>query len=62
MRRSFERRNAQTSRKGWRPRQTSDKKLAVDIAASLRENPGREVSVYTSNPAVVAMVQELMGK
>lgn len=59
--RSFERRNAQTSRVGWRPRKTSRKRLAEDIAHSIREHEGRQVSDYTTDPELVAMVTQALG-
>lgn len=59
--RSFERRNAQTSRRGWRPRGTSSKKLAEDIAHSIKTNAGRGIGDYTSDPELAIMVQKALG-
>lgn len=59
--RNFERRNAQTSRAGWRPRKTSKARLANDIAESIRTNEGREISHYTVDPELVGMVKRVLG-
>lgn len=58
---NFERRNAQTSRAGWRPRQTSKARLAKDIADSIRAHQGREITHYTVDPELVSMVQKVLG-
>ena len=55
--RNFERRNAQTSRAGWRPRQTSQIQLAKDIAESMRGHPDREITHYTLDSELISMVQ-----
>lgn len=57
----FERRNAQTSRAGWRPRQTSKRRLAIDIAESMRQHVGREITHYTLDPELISMVKQILG-
>lgn len=57
--RKRERTNAQTSRKGWRPRKTSQKRLAEDIAASMKAHEGRDIEHYTTDPDLIMMVQKL---
>jgi hypothetical protein len=59
--RNFERRNAQTSRRGWKPKQTSRSKLAKDIAASILAHEGREISDYTADPELMVMVKKALG-
>lgn len=59
--RNHERRNAQTSRTGWRPRQTSKAKLARDIAESMRAHEGRDISYYTLDPELISMVKKALG-
>lgn len=59
--RNFERRSAQTSRAGWKPRQTSKPRLARDIAESIRAHEGREITHYTLDPELVIMVQKALG-
>ena len=59
--RNFERRSAQTSRAGWKPRQTSKPRLARDIAESIRGHEGREIAHYTVDPELVIMVQKALG-
>jgi len=58
--RSHERRSAQTSRAGWRPRKTSKKRLAEDIAASMMANPGRTLTDYGCDAEVAGMVNEIL--
>lgn len=60
--RNFERRSVQTSRAGWKPRQTSKTRLAADIAESIRAHEGREISDYTLDPTLVIMVQRALGR
>lgn len=55
-----ERTNAQTSRKGWKPRRTSNRRLAEDIAHSIRSHAGRTISDYTTDPELVGMVQKAL--
>lgn len=59
--RKRERTNAQTSRMGWKPRKTSNKRLAEDIAHSMREHKGRDISHYTTDPELVGMVKKALG-
>lgn len=59
--RNFERRSAQTSRGGWRPRKTSKTQLARDIAESILSHEGREISDYTVDPELVFMVKRALG-
>ena len=59
--RSFERRSAQTSRAGWRPRKTSRKRLVADIVHSMEVNTGRQISDYTTDPELIEMVQKGLG-
>lgn len=58
--RKYERRSAQTSRAGWRPRKTSKKQLAKDIAASIIGNPGRTVADYGCDAEVAGMVNQIL--
>jgi hypothetical protein len=61
---AHERQNAQTSRRGWKPRKTSDKKLANDIAASIREHRAQGVirnpDHYTERSEIIALVNQLL--
>jgi hypothetical protein len=59
--RSFERRNSQTSRAGWRPRKTSQKRLAEDIALSIQAHEGREIAHYTLDLELTSMVKTILG-
>lgn len=58
------RQNAQTSRRGWRPKKTSDHRLAVDIAESIRQHAengvAKSISDYTSREKIVCMVTALL--
>ena len=53
--------NAQTSRKGWRPRQTSHTQLVRDIVASIQAKhaAGKSAAIgdYTNNPVTTALVE-----
>ena len=55
-----QRQNAQTSRRGWKPRKTSEQKLAEDIAHSISTHPGRIIEDYKVNDSLAAMVSELL--
>lgn len=51
----------QTARKGWKPKQTSDKQLALDIVASIKahtEYDGviKRAEDYTQREEVIALV------
>ena len=59
--RSFERRSAQTSRAGWKPRQTSKARLAKDIAHSIKMHKNRAISDYTLDSELEIMVQMELG-
>ncbi len=59
---AYERQNVQTSRKGWKPRKTSNRKLARDIADSLRQHPDRTVDFYQVSEEVAAMISDLLAK
>ena len=56
----------QTSRRGWRPRQTSDARLATDIAASIRAHAEagvvRTALDYTSRVEIIERVEALLGR
>lgn len=58
------RQNAQTSRKGWRPKKTSDHRLAIDIADSIRRHAEngvvKSISDYTSRDRIFYMVTALL--
>lgn len=60
------RQNAQTSRKGWRPRKTSDARLANDIAASIMSHAEngtvKTPHDYTKRTEIIEMVESLLGK
>lgn len=58
--RNHERRNAQTSRVGWRPRKTSKRRLAQDIVHSIKSNEGRSIRDYTADPELVELVQSAL--
>lgn len=56
----------QTARKGWKPKQTSDKQLALDIVASIKAHAEvgatRTAADYTQRHGIVAMVAAMMGE
>jgi len=58
--------NSQTSRKGWRPRKTSDARLAIDIADSIRTHAVAGVNKsawdYTSRLELIERVEALLGR
>lgn len=58
--------NFQTSRRGWRPRRTSDARLATDIAASIRVHAEagviRTAWDYTSRLDIIGRVEALLGR
>lgn len=56
-----ERKNAQTSRAGWRPRKTSQCRLALDIAQSILDHPGRTPEHYTNDPNLIARIVAALG-
>ncbi|ETW93841.1 MAG: hypothetical protein ETSY1_37470 [Candidatus Entotheonella factor] len=61
-----DRRSHQTARAGWRPRQTSPRQLAADIANSIRQHRAAgdacwvQPHEFTPNPDIQAMVQALL--
>lgn len=57
-----ERQNAQTSRAGWRPRKTSQCRLARDIAQSILDHPGRTPEHYTNDPDLIAQIVDALGR
>ena len=61
-----ERSNFQTSRRGWRPRRTSDAKLARDIANSIKSHAAAGVVKsawdYTSRLELIERVEVLLGE
>lgn len=58
--------NAQTSRQGWRPRRTSDTRLARDIADSIRAHAEfgvvKSAWDYTSRMEVLERVETILGR
>lgn len=56
----------QTARAGWRPRQTSTKRLVEDIVASIRLHHEvgiiREPRHYTSDAAIIQRVEKLLAE
>lgn len=58
--RNFERRNAQTSRAGWRPQWNGLRQLAEDIAESMRQHPERNIRHYTTDEELIAMVETVL--
>jgi hypothetical protein len=59
-----ERTNFQTSRRGWRPRRTSERRLAQDIAESIRAHGEHGVVKsawdYTSRIEVIEAVERIL--
>lgn len=54
----------QTARKGWKPKQTSDRQLALDIVESIKAHAAdgttRTAIDYTQRSEIVAMVEAMM--
>jgi hypothetical protein len=61
-----ERTNAQTSRRGWRPRRTSDSRLAADIAASIKAHGVNGVikvpTDYSSRLEIIEAIERLLNE
>lgn len=52
----------QTSRKGWKPKKVSDRKLAGFIVESMKQNPNRAISFYGASDTVNQMVLDMLGE
>jgi hypothetical protein len=54
----------QTARKGWKPRKTSDARLAKDIAKSIKAHNDagviRSASDYTQRSEIIHMVESIL--